>query len=294
MSEYYTDREYGPRPRTTEIIDGRLWAGLHSLIETRINDGSFGYRFPLACPDSAANSYGTDRQTFERMLEAEVPWITLPLRHDEAPETPVVLDLLEFCATAVGTPMEGSYHSFFQHTHLAWDRSDGLARLIGDVNRLFARNGVAFELTPEGKAKRLLAPHLGQELIQANFRTGDATTDALLEEARSRFLAPKIEDRRDGLEKLWDAFERIKTLEPGLDKRASANLQLDRAATAGSKLRQSLADEAAALTTIGNTHRIRHSEISQEPLETTAQVDFLFGRLFAFIHLLLITSNRIG
>jgi hypothetical protein len=35
-------------------------------------------------------------------------------------------------------------------------------------------------------------------------------------------------------------------------------------------------------------------EISQEPLETTAQVDFLFGRLFAFIHLVLTANGRTG
>jgi hypothetical protein len=69
---------------------------------------------------------------------------------------------------------------------------------------------------------------------------------------------------------------------------------LDKAAKPGSKLRKTLADEAAALTGIGNSHRIRHSETWQEPLETTAQVDFLFGRLFAFIHLLLTTSGRMG
>lgn len=294
MSDYYTDREYGARARTSETIDDRLWSGLHSLIETRLDDGSFGQRFPLACPDSAANAYGTDRQTFSRMLEAEVPWLTWPLRHDEVPETPVILDLLEFCAAAVGEPIEGSWHSFFSHSHLSWDRAAGLAKFVADVNRLLARNGVAFELTAEGKARRLLPVHLGQALALANFATGDGVTDALLETARSRFLAPKVEDRRDGLEKLWDAFERIKTLEPGADKRFSADVLLDKAARPGTKLRQALADEAAALTRIGNTHLIRHSETSQEPLETTAQVDFLFGRLFAFIHLLLTASGRAG
>lgn len=131
-------------------------------------------------------------------------------------------------------------------------------------------------------------------MTSANFRTGDAETNALLEDARRRFLAPKLEDRRDGLEKLWDAFERIKTLEPGANKRVSADALLGRAARPGSKLRQGLAEEADALTRIGNTHRIRHSEIGQEALETTAQVDFLFSRQFAFIHLVLVSSGRLG
>lgn len=36
MSAYYTDREYGARPQTIDTIDERLWAGLYSLILTRI------------------------------------------------------------------------------------------------------------------------------------------------------------------------------------------------------------------------------------------------------------------
>lgn len=51
MTQYFTDREYGERARTIDVIDERLWAGLHSLIVTRVGDGSFGYRFPEQCPD---------------------------------------------------------------------------------------------------------------------------------------------------------------------------------------------------------------------------------------------------
>ena len=294
MSDYFTDREFGVRPRTTETIEAGLWGGLYSLIQTRIEDGSFGFRFPLACPDSSTNAIGTDTRAFSRLLKAEVPWIEWPLDHDTVPDTPTILDLLEFCAASVGSPIEGGYHSFFQHSHLSWDRAAGLAVFIADVNRMFARNGVAFELSNDGKARRVLPAHIGQILVQANFKTGDHITDDLLETARARFLAPKDEDRRDGLEKLWDAFERIKTLEAGPDKRAMANTMLDRAARPGSRLRQALTDEAFALTNIGNTHRIRHSETSQEPLETSAQVDFLFGRLFAFLHLVLNASGRVG
>jgi hypothetical protein len=294
MSDYYTDREYGARPRSSEVVESRLWAGLISLIQTRIDDGSFGFRFPAVCSDEGRIPYGVDQRALATMLEAEVPWIEWPLHREMVPDTPVVLDLIEFCALAVGKPIAGSYHSFFQHTHMSWDRPKGLAQFVAEVNRLFSRNGLAFELNAEGKARRLLPAHVGQTLATANFCTGDAEADALLEDARRRFLAPRLEDRRDGLEKLWDAFERIKTLEPGANKRASADALLDRAARPGSKLRQVLAEEAEALTRIGNAHRIRHSEVGQETLETDSQVDFLFGRLFAFIHLVLVSSGRLG
>lgn len=295
MSAYFTDREIGPRARSSEVIDGRVWAALRSLIDGRIDDGSFGFRFPLACEDTGREPYGTDPSRFGHTLSAEVPSVSWPIGWHEMPQTFVILDILEFCAKAVGRPIRGRHHDYHRHTHISgWDRLAGLADFVAEVNLILARNGIAFELSQEGQARRLLPPHLGQEILAANFATGDRETDWLLEEARRRFLAPKIDDRRDGLEKLWDAFERIKTLEPGEDKRITAEAILDRAARSDSRFRQVLTDEAFALTRIGNAHRIRHSETDQEPLETTTQIDFLFQRLFAFIHLLLASSGRLG
>ena len=126
------------------------------------------------------------------------------------------------------------------------------------------------------------------------FATGDEETDRLLETARQRIARPRIEDRRDALEKLWDAFERLKTLEPGSNKQVQAERLLDRAATTGMKLRQMLGEEAAALTKIGNTFRIRHSETRQENSGSPEQVDYLFSRLFAFIRMVLKATGRGG
>ena len=98
------------------------------------------------------------------------------------------------------------------------------------MNQLFRRNGVAFELSDEGDARRLGALGLREELREVEFDTGDAETDRLLTAARQRILSPREEDRRDALEKLWDAFERVKTLETGASKRAQADRLLDRTA----------------------------------------------------------------
>ena len=293
MTQYFTDREFGECPRLIDAIDERLWAGLHSLIDTRIGDGSFGYRFPEQCPDGGGPC-GCDGHAFCRVLAAEVPWINWPLSHLELPDTPVVLDLLEFCASAVGVPIEGDFHPFFGHSHLTWDRQAGLSRFVSDVNLLFKRNGIAYELTTEGQAQRLLPQPLAEALSWTVFSTGDAESDRLLESARNRIALPKPEDRRDALEKLWDAFERLKTLEPGSNKRQQAEALLDRSALPHTKFRQLLGSEANALTTIGNSFQIRHSELTQEKLTSLEQVDYLFARLFAFIRMVLKATGRGG
>ena len=293
MIRYFTGREYGERPRTIDVIDERLWGGLYGLVDTHIGDGSFGYRFPERCPDGRGPC-GCDSYTFDRMLRAEVPLIEWPPSRTDLPDTPVILELLEFCASAVGQPVVESYHSFFGHSHLSWHREAGLAGFVTDVNRLFARNGTAYELTGDGQARRLLPHPVNDALILTQIDTGDAETDRLLETARRRIILPKSEDRQDASEKLWDAFERLKTLESGSDKRTRAEKLLDRAAAPETKFRKVLGEEAAALTKIGNGFRIRHSEITQEGLTSLEQVDYLFFRLFALIRFILKATDRGG
>ncbi|QCG96449.1 hypothetical protein E6C67_21895 [Azospirillum sp. TSA2s] len=293
MSTYYTEREYGARPPSIDTIDERLWAGLYSLIQTRIGDGSFGLRFPGQCPDGNGPC-GCDEQSFRRVLAAEVPWIEWPLSATEVPETPVILDLLEFCAKAVGEPVQGAYHSYFRHYHLSWDREAGLERFVADVNMLFRRNSLAFELTSAGEARRVLPAPLADTIGWALFQTGDAETDRLLEAARRRILLPKPEERQDALEKLWDAFERMKTLEPGPNKRIQADALLDRVAAPGSAFREALGREAAELTSIGNSFRIRHFEVTQEALTSADHIEYLFTRMFAFVRLVLRGTGRGG
>ena len=71
-------------------------------------------------------------------------------------------------------------------------------------------------------------------------------------------------------------------------------LLLDKAAGAASPgFRGMLELEASALTKIGNSLYIRHSETSQEPLVSGNHVDYLFHRLFALLTLLLRATGRI-
>jgi|AGTN01.2.fsa_nt_gi hypothetical protein len=292
---YFSDRERGARPRTSEEIGATVWAALRHQIETRIEDGSFGYKFPENCHDGAGPC-GCDQRKFDELARAEIPNLpeTWLRRGEEAvPDVLTILDVLEFSARAVAKPVKGGYHSFFQHYHLDFDREPGLREFVADVNRLFARNGIAFELTTEGRAVRTGPALLREALTHAAFHTGDAETDRLLEDARRLILSPHLNDRRNALEKLWDAFERIKTIESGGDKKAQVTALLNRTAQAP-RLRGFLETEAKELTTIGNSLQIRHFEMTQEKLERAEDVDYLFHRMFSFIRLVLRTTGREG
>lgn len=282
---YFSDRELGPKPRIVEEISYGAWGGIIVLTDSRITDGSFGYRFPLVCQDGAV-PYGCDINSFSQALRAEIPGIAWPLNQEQVPPTLVVLDLIEFCYQAAGKPVTIDYHPFFKHNHLRFERSEGQIAFRSDVNRIFARNGLAYELDHKGDIIRLPPVLIGEALKSARFRTDDAELDEMLETARRKYLDPDLTVRREALEKLWDVWERLKTIEPGKDKKESVTALLNRAA-AEPKFRETLEKDANELTRIGNTFKIRHSETIQVPLERSEHVDYLFHRLFALIHMLL-------
>jgi hypothetical protein len=112
----------------------------------------------------------------------------------------------------------------------------------------------------------------------------------MLEAARARFLSPSPAIRQEALEKLWDAFERTKTLDPG-DKKASIESLLAKASPEP-KLRERLNLQLNELTFVGNNFMIRHTETTKIPIGESRQVDYLFHWLFATVQLLLRSAGR--
>jgi len=139
----------------------------------------------------------------------------------------------------------------------------------------------------------LVSSGLQEALASTVFRTGDADLDRLLETAREKFLNRSLDIRKEGLEKLWDAWERLKTIEKGKDKSVQVKAILDRSATEP-VLRERLEIEARELNFIGNNLMIRHTEVGKPPIGESAQVDYLFHRMFAMIRLLLRSTHRGG
>jgi hypothetical protein len=116
--------------------------------------------------------------------------------------------------------------------------------------------------------------------------SGDAVLDQLIKDAITKFKDSAPASRKEGLERLWDAWERIKSLEVEGNKRLSVSALLDRAAPT-EPFRNLLEQEARALTEIGNTFHIRHFEANRSPIEQDSHIDYLFHRLFALLHLVI-------
>jgi len=160
----------------------------------------------------------------------------------------------------------------------------------------------------EGFARRLLVPMLRDigrltesrvvppvlfEAMGSLPASGDAKLDELLNDARLKFKDPAPKSRSEATQTLWDAWERLKTLEVQGNKRLSVARLLDQCSPEP-KFRQLLDDEARALTAIGNEFHIRHFETDKVEIVESEHNDYLFHRLFALIYLLLFTRSREG
>lgn len=283
---YFSEREKGELPRAQEEIGIWVWEGIEELVDGRIYDGSFGANYPTPCPDGEGIT-GTDAAAFWRAIRAEIPNMR-HLEDNSLPQTLDILDMIEFCWRVIGTPIRHGYHEYFKHYHLDFNIEEGRHKFREDINRIFRRNGLAYQLTENGQIERLAPPVLSEELASGHFRTGDDELDFLLEKARSKFLRADEAIRREALDTLWDAWERLKTLGNGSDKKFQVTSLLDdTAGSSSSKFRKALEKEARELTEIGNAFQIRHSETNQERLVRSEHVDYLFHRLFSLIYLIL-------
>ena len=286
MNDYFSDRENGPRARTEQVISPVVWAGLVATVQALINSGAFGLRFPERCPDGQAVC-GCDTDALAASVIAEMPGLAWPLetmclvedgflsqREPFAPDTLLILDFIEFIYASVAKPIPGKHHDFFSHHHLTFDQQSGQEEFRATVNRIFSRNGVAFEMLSTGRIVRVLPPVLGEDLKRTIFRTGDRTLDNMLDECRAKFSDRNPLLRREALERLWDGWERLKSLADPGDKKRSIKIILD-ATAAEPSLRARLEGEATELNSIGNSHLIRHSEVNQVPVIDVDQVDYL-------------------
>jgi len=133
----------------------------------------------------------------------------------------------------------------------------------------------------------VLAPSLARGLP----KSGDARLDELLDEALSKFLDKSPVVQKEALERLWDAWERLKTLADA-DKKKGIGLLLSGAG--GPDLTDVLNAEGGALTDIGNEFQIRHFEKNKKPLRDASHVEYLFHRMFALVRLLLESHSRVS
>ncbi len=280
--EYYSDRILGPAPLDQPDLGITFWKGFIALITRLIDAAYFAEDFPEHCEDSPI-PIGTSYRVLGDTFVGHIPGLSWPLDSESLPtDTLSIFDAIEFFYRHVSKPTQISHHTHFRHNHiLKFDRELGRDEYHSEIDSLFRRNRHPYELTEEGQVQRIGPPVLDNILYSAHFCTGDGHLDNLLETARIKYLDPDIAVRKEALEKLWDAWERTKTLR-GSDKKSSIN-QILKEVSSEDNFQELLNKEALEVTEIGNNFMIRHTETNKIPIANSEQIDYLFHRLFCLI-----------
>jgi len=114
-------------------------------------------------------------------------------------------------------------------------------------------------------------------IFNSEYDTSDDQLNSLLEEARRFYLAGEYQI---AIEKLWDAFERIKTVLDS-DKCNGANKLIESMVVDID--RRLIDDEFQLLKKVGNDYKIRHHETGKINLTSDVEKRYLYFRMLALI-----------
>ena len=288
---YYSDRNSSPKPRTCEEISPRLWRALVALIDKFIENDYLSFVFPKNCSDGNALC-GTNRQVCFDIILGQFPniqtWPPSSMRHC-SPDS--IMDVIEFIYHRARKPLKepGDWHDYGKHFHIGYSDDSiriGKMEFKNEINELFKQNLMVHELQEDGKIIRLLPSVLSEMMEVSEFNTTDELLNTQLRTAKIKFASRDCVQRKEALEKIWDAFERIKTIMDPRDKQRSAKALLEKVSSEP-QFNISLTNEMRAMSDIGNDFCIRHFETNRTTISDHHHIDYLFFRMYSLLNLLL-------
>lgn len=289
VPSFYSDRVNGAVARTHEELPEATADGLKALVQRRIDSNFLAEEFPSYCSDGNGIE-GTNNFSIGPDITALVPDATWPL-WQEATDDATLFDVVEYVGQRASKPSNGAYHSFMRHYELDFDKKAGRAQFRAEVNQLLSRGGTVFEMNSAMQIERVGSPEVQTAFRSLRPDTDDATLDTLLETARMLYLSRNHADRATAIEKMWDGFERLKTIDDPADKKRSVAVLL--AHIPDQPTRDLINEEMNALTKVGNGFQIRHHEVGKHPIAADAQ-DYIATRMVNLIVYLLEQSGRLS
>ncbi len=305
---FYTDRE-NTHDMTHVSFSDNVINGIIQSINSRIANCVLAKDFPEQCPDGNGIC-NTDAQALYVAAKSVIPNLAnflpkynTPITYISArPQSPfdeidfeseseqkkeilsfAIIDFVEFVYRHIYDVKQEHYHSFYKHYELSFSESDNnKLNFEEDINDIFRRNNIRLELK-NGKVRRVFNPE-EEQLLVVKSPVADDTYKDLVNQALLLIGSPKTTERKIAVEKLWDSFERLKTMNEG-NKKKSADKLVEQASWGNTRFKDILTTECHNLTDIGNNFQIRHFEKDKYPIDDK-HVDYLFFRMLNLIRLL--------
>ena len=198
-----------------------------------------------------------------------------------------LLDFIEFMFANVRDVQKGDYHKFYNHYHLTTKSTTMVrAQFREKINECFEKTGLLYTLSNNGEVERVLVNDIASaEVINTVLSVKEKGTKELLQEAINLHRSHDPNAARDAVEKLWDAFERMKTYYSNLNKQDSANKIIADMSDGAEAYITLFTEEFKKLTKVGNDFRIRHHETDKIEITDIHYYDYFFNRCLSLIAL---------
>lgn len=260
-------------------------------------------KFPLECADGYG-CCGIDEHALDIDLKYAIPGlfrtedgsISVPCVHhnifgdddmtDEYDQY-ALFDYIEYFANNIRDIVKRDFHSYFGHHHLTLQTSTNIVfSFVQEINGIFDKTHVLYHLSNDLIIERIVEDTPLTPEIEKNIgNIKEKGLRDLLQEAILLYKQPAPHARRDAVEKIWDAFERLKTYYTTMDKKTSAATIVNDMANRDQTYIALFDAEFKALTAIGNDFRIRHHETSKTDITDSRHYDYFFNRCLSLIAL---------
>ena len=150
-----------------------------------------------------------------------------------------------------------------------------------EINTIFKLNDISIEL----KSGEIHSTNNITIELDSSIRISEVGIEELIVTAEDLYRKGKYSY---AVEKIWDAFERIKTYYyPSLNKKKSAEKIIKDISFENENIKMMFDIEFKTLTDIGNNYRIRHHEINKIDISKELHYKYFYKRCLALISVLL-------
>lgn len=198
-----------------------------------------------------------------------------------------LLDFIEFMYNNVHDINNSGFHKFYNHYHLLTMPSRKvMIEFLTDINSYFSKTGLLYHLNANGEVVRVIPNDVATpDIVNTVLSIKEEDTRSLLQEALILHRSHAQNAARDSVEKLWDAFERMKTYYKDLDKKHSSEKIVADMAEGSDDFYRLFDEEFKWLTNAGNKYRIRHHETDKINITDVRYYDFFFNRCLSLLAL---------
>lgn len=252
-------------------------------------------QFPSLCPDGEGVCGVSEIDLF-KFLKLRIPGL-LRGGHPN-PDAPILpqsdefdqfslFDYIEYITQNMVTVVKGGWHDYFHHYHLSFkhDSSD-FKQFAGEINDIFKMSGLQYVLTDDRQIERITNADGFVRLAAKDVSfVSEKGIREIVTEAIALYHNARPAMHHLATEKIWDAFERIRTFYANLDKKCSVEKLIGEIANGNGAFEGLFSNEFRALTDIGSKFRIRHHETDKIDIDEASYCDYLFIRCLSVVDL---------